>query len=196
MCGFFGVINFKNPLSEEDNIDIQNGIKAIKYRGPDDQTILGEKNFCFGFNRLSIIDLLADNQPYYTKDKSVVMMCNGEIYNYKELKKILLSLGHKFKTKTDVEVVLHGYVEWGESLWNKLNGIFAIALYDRRKNKFFLVRDHLGVKPLHYLNIGDKLYFGSDYTSFLNIHSYKNKMNNSALISYLSFRYVIGKQTF
>ena len=84
---FFGVINFKNPLSEDDNIDIQNGIKAIKYRGPDDQKILGEKNFCFGFNRLSIIDLLVDNQPYYTKDKSVVMMCNGEIYNYKELKK-------------------------------------------------------------------------------------------------------------
>lgn len=196
MCGFFGVINFKSPLSEEDNIDIQNGIKAIKYRGPDDQKILSEKNFCFGFNRLSIIDLLAENQPYYTKDKSVVMMCNGEIYNYKELKKTLLSLGHKFKTKTDVEVVLHGYVEWGESIWNKLNGIFAIALYDRTKNKFFLIRDHLGVKPLHYLNIGDKLYFGSDYTSFLNIHSYKNKMNNSALISYLSFRYVIGKQTF
>ena len=118
------------------------------------------------------------------------------ILNLIQLKKTLLSLGYKFKTKTDVEVVLHGYIEWGEALWNKLNGIFAIALYDRKKNKIFLVRDHLGVKPLHYLNIGNKLYFGSDYTSFLNIHSYKNKMNNSALISYLSFRYVVGKQTF
>lgn len=196
MCGFFGVINLKGQLSEKDCADVDQGIKAIEYRGPDDQKILTESNFCFGFNRLSIIDLNAENQPYHTNDKSVVMMCNGEIYNYKELKKNLLSLGYKFKTKTDVEVILHGYIEWGESLWNKLNGIFAIALYDRKKNKIFLVRDHLGVKPLHYLIVGDKLYFGSDYTAFLNIHGYKHALNNSALMSYLSFRYVVGKQTF
>jgi len=102
VCGFFGVINFKSQLSEKDCIDINKGIKAIEYRGPDDQKILTENNFCFGFNRLSIIDLNAENQPYYTDDKSVVMMCNGEIYNYQELKKTLLSLGYKFKTKTDV----------------------------------------------------------------------------------------------
>ena len=196
MCGFFGVINFKGQLSEKDCADINKGIKAIEYRGPDDQKILTENNFCFGFNRLSIIDLHAENQPYYTNDKSVVMMCNGEIYNYQELKKTLLSLGYKFKTKTDVEVILHGYIEWGDSLWNKLNGIFSIVIYDRKKNKIYLIRDHLGVKPLHYLIIGKKLYFGSDYTSFLKIHNYKHSLNNSALISYLSFRYVVGKQTF
>lgn len=196
MCGFFGVINFKSQLTTEDKIDIKKGIKAIEYRGPNDQKILSDENFCLGFNRLSIIDLNAENQPYHTNDKSVIMMCNGEIYNYKELKNILLSKGYRFKTKTDVEVILHGYLEWGETLWNKLNGIFSIFLLDRRKSKIFLIRDHLGVKPLHYFVKGEKIYFGSDYNSFLSIHDHKHSLNNFALISYLSFRNVIGKQTF
>ena len=196
MCGFFGVVNFKSKLTSEDNIDIKKGIKSIEYRGPDDQKILSDDNFCFGFNRLSIIDLNAENQPYHTNDKSVVMMCNGEIYNYQELKKTLISKGYKFKTKTDVEVILHGYIEWGDILWSKLNGIFSIVLLDRRINKIFLIRDHLGVKPLHYFVKGEKIYFGSDYNSFLSIHGHKHSLNNSALVSYLSFRNVIGKQTF
>jgi asparagine synthase (glutamine-hydrolysing) len=196
VCGFFGVVNFKSKLKSEDINDIKKGIKNTEYRGPDDQKILSENNFCFGFNRLSIIDIEAENQPYYTSDKSIVMMCNGEIYNYQELKKTLLFKGYKFKTKTDVEVILHGYIEWGEGLWNRLNGIFSIAILDRKKNKLFLVRDHLGVKPLHYFIKGEKIYFGSDYNSFLNIHNHNHSLNNSALSSYLSFRYVIGKHTF
>ena len=110
MCGFFGVVDFKKPLIPEDKIDIKKGTDIIKYRGPDDQKILSENNFCFGFNRLKIIDLYAENQPYYTNDKSVIMMCNGEIYNYLDLKKLLLSKGYKFKSNTDVEVILHGYL--------------------------------------------------------------------------------------
>jgi len=196
VCGFFGVVNFKNKLSPEDKIDIKKGIESTSYRGPDDQKILSGDNFCFGFNRLSIIDLKATNQPYHTDDKSVIMMCNGEIYNYQELKDILLSKGYKFKTKTDVEVILHGYIEWGDTLWNKLNGIFSIALLDKRIKKLFLIRDHVGVKPLHYFVKEEKIYFGSDYNSFLTIHNHNHKLNNSALISYLSFRNVIGKQTF
>ena len=196
MCGFFGVVNFKSQLTTEDKIDIKKGIKATEYRGPDDQKILSDENYCLGFNRLSIIDLNAENQPYHTNDKSVIMMCNGEIYNYQELKKTLLLKGYKFKTKTDVDVILHGYIEWGDSLWNKLNGIFSIVVLDKRKNKIFLIRDHLGVKPLHYFIKGEKIYFGSDYTSFLSIHDHKHSLNNSALISYLSFRNVVGKQTF
>ena len=196
MCGFFGVVNFKSPLIPEDKIDIKKGTDLIKYRGPDDQKILSENKFCFGFNRLKIIDLHAENQPYYTSDKSVIMMCNGEIYNYLDLKKLLLSKGYKFKSNTDVEVILHGYLEWGETLWNKLNGIFSIVILDRRINKLFLVRDHMGVKPLHYFIKGDKIYFGSDYNSFSQIHNHKRSLNLSALHSYLSFRNVIGKQTF
>ncbi len=196
MCGFFGVVSFNDKIIDDDIINIKKGTQAIQYRGPDDQNILIEDNFCFGFNRLSIIDLNAMNQPYHTNDKSVIMMCNGEIYNYKDLKDELLSKGYKFKTKTDVEVILHGYLEWGNSLWNKLNGIFSIVIYDKRIKKIFLVRDHLGVKPLHYFIKKNKIYFGSDYNSFLNINEYKQTLNNSALLSYLSFRNVIGKQTF
>ncbi len=196
MCGFFGVISFKRKLSTQDFVDIKNGTKEISYRGPDDQKILSDDDFCFGFNRLSIIDLKAENQPYYNNDKSVVMMCNGEIYNYKYLKNDLLSKGYKFKTNTDVEVILHGYIEWGNELWNKLNGIFSIVILDRRQKKIFLIRDHLGVKPLHYFINNGKIYFGSDYNSFLNISNYRHTINHSALGSYLSFRYVIGKQTF
>ena len=88
MCGFFGVVNFNTKLSTEDIIDIKNGTNRINYRGPDNQKFLSEDNFCFGFNRLSIIDLKADCQPYTAQNKSVIMMCNGEIYNYKYLRKI------------------------------------------------------------------------------------------------------------
>ena len=116
----FGVVSFKK-ISAEDVEDIKKGTEEIRYRGPDDQKILSDENFCFGFNRLSIIDLKAENQPYYTNDKSVVMMCNGEIYNYKYLKNLILK-GYKFKTNTDVEVILHGYIEWkrfmGEIKWH------------------------------------------------------------------------------
>jgi asparagine synthase (glutamine-hydrolysing) len=196
VCGFFGVISFKEKIIDKDIESIKKGTEAINYRGPDDQNILIDDCFCFGFNRLSIIDIDAKNQPYHSSDKSVIMMCNGEIYNYKDLKYELQYKGYKFKTKTDVEVILHGYLEWGNSLWNKLNGIFSIVIYDRRIKKIFLVRDHLGVKPLHYFIKKDKIYFGSDYNSFLNIAEYQQTLNNSALLSYLSFRNVVGKQTF
>ena len=113
MCGFFGVIDFKDKLTSDDKADVKKGIESTRYRGPDDQKILSDDNYCFGFNRLSIIDLNAENQPYHTNDKSIIMMCNGEIYNFQELKKTLITKGYKFKTKTDVEVILHGYIEWG-----------------------------------------------------------------------------------
>lgn len=196
MCGFFGVINFKNNLTHEDKLDIKKGIDSTRYRGPDDQNIFSSNNFCFGFNRLSIIDLEAENQPYHNEESSVVMMCNGEIYNYLELRKKLISKGYIFKTKTDVEVILHGYIEWGEAIWNKLNGIFSIVLLDKKLNKIFLIRDHFGVKPLHYFIKGEKIYFGSDYNSFLKIHNYNHQLNDSAILSYLSFRNVVGKETF
>ncbi len=196
MCGFFGVVSFKKKISNQDIEDIKKGTEEIRYRGPDDQKILSDENFCFGFNRLSIIDLKAENQPYYTNDKSVVMMCNGEIYNYKYLKKNLLFKGYKFKTNTDVEVILHGYVEWGNDLWEKLNGIFSIVIFDRKQKKILLIRDHLGVKPLHYFVNNEKIYIGSDYNSFFKIRNHRHSINNSALGSYLSFRYAIGEQTF
>tara|TARA_A100001234_G_C12633054_1_gene389073 strand:- start:378 stop:2285 length:1908 start_codon:yes stop_codon:yes gene_type:complete len=196
MCGFFGVIDFKSEINQKDFIDIKRGTRAIKYRGPDDENVIRGKNYCFGFRRLSIIDINADCQPYTVGNDDILMMCNGEIYNYLALKKDLISKGYIFKTKTDVEVILHGYAEWGEKLWTKLNGIFSIVIYDRNINKLFLVRDHMGVKPLHVLTFNNKLYFASDYNSFRHISNYRHILNESSLLSYLSFRYVIGEKTF
>jgi asparagine synthase (glutamine-hydrolysing) len=124
------------------------------------------------------------------------MVCNGEIYNYRELKDQLVKYGYNFKTKTDTEVILHGYEEWGTNLWNKLNGIFSIVIWDGKEKKLFLVRDHLGVKPLHYLFSGSRIYFGSDYNAFFAQTYQKPQMNKNAILSYLSFRYSIGEQTF
>ena len=196
MCGFFGVIDFNNNITSDDFCNIKEGTSAIKYRGPDDAKILRGKNYCFGFRRLSIIDISADSQPYCSIDGSIVMMCNGEIYNYLDLKKDLILRGYVFKTKTDVEVILHGYAEWGEKLWCKLNGIFSIVIYDKNINQLFLVRDHMGVKPLHVLAFNNKIYFASDYNSFVFITNYRHILNEQSILSYLSFRYSIGSQTF
>ena len=196
MCGFFGFVDFSGSITDQDHREVQKGSAIIDYRGPDDNKFTASKHICVGFRRLSILDIAAPSQPYLSEDKSILMMCNGEIYNYRELKNQLESAGHIFRTKTDSEVVLYGYKEWGESLWTKLNGIFAIVLWDEEKKNLYLVRDHLGVKPLHYMVVGDRVYFGSDYNSFLKQTKVKIEFNRDALLSYLSFRYVVGEQTF
>ena len=166
MCGFFGFIDFDGNISDKDKEEIKSGASKISYRGPDDSAFIKRKKICLGFQRLSIMDLSAHSQPYINEHDNIIMACNGEIYNYANLKNDLISKGYRFKTKTDTEVVLHGYQEWGDDLWHKLNGIFAIVIWDERDEKLFLVRDHMGVKPLHYLASGNRIYFGSDYNSF------------------------------
>jgi asparagine synthase (glutamine-hydrolysing) len=196
MCGFFGLVDFRSQITLQDQKEISERVVAIRHRGPDDSGSLVKDNICLYFNRLSIIDLAAPSQPYCNEDKSVFMVCNGEIYNYKELKEVLRAKGHVFVTQTDSEIIVHGYEEWGTALWTKLNGIFAIVIWDSLAKRIFLVRDHLGVKPLHYMLVKNGVYFGSDYSSFLGLSREKVELNNSAVLSYLSFRYVIGEQTF
>lgn len=176
--------------------EIEKGARAITYRGPDDSGSFADDYFCVSFRRLSVIDLSAPSQPYACENGKVVMVCNGEIYNYRELRDILLSKGHVFKTKTDSEVIVHGYEEWGTELWPKLNGIFAIVLWDGNLRSLYLVRDHLGVKPIHYISAGKRIYFASDYNAFRNQSRHKLELNPDAVLSYFSFRYVIGEQTF
>jgi len=196
MCGFFGVVDFSESLNAKDWDEITAGTTAISYRGPDDSAILKRPNICFGFRRLSIIDIQAPSQPFSSKDKRTTMMCNGEIYNFQELKSILVGKNYQFQTNTDTEVILHGYEEWGHGLWEKLNGIFAVVLWDEIKKELTLVRDQFGVKPLHYLEVGNKIYFSSDYNAFKFQSARKMEMNSNALLSYFSFRYVVGEQTF
>ena len=135
MCGICG-FNWKDKKLLNSMLD------TIKHRGPDDRGTFQNKNFSLGHNRLSIIDLSKKGKnPIYNKDKTKLIIYNGEIYNYKELKKDLQKKGHKFKTKTDTEVILLGYEEYKEKILEKLNGMFAFAIYDIEKNEIFIARD-------------------------------------------------------
>jgi len=196
VCGFFGFVDFSGSAGSADHEEVRKGAESIRYRGPDAFGASNDAYHSIGFCRLSIIDLSAPSQPYSNDQNTVTMVCNGEIYNYTALREELKHKGHVFHTKTDSEVVLRGYEEWGDSLWPRLTGIFAIALWDAAARKLYLVRDHLGVKPIHYMKAGNRIYFASDYNAFFHQSRVTVEPNPDAILSYVSFRYVIGAQTF
>ncbi len=195
MCGFFGIFDVSGNINEKDKIEITNGLNATKYRGPDDQGFFSDENLFVGFNRLSIIDLKARSQPHISENKNYVLVCNGEIYNYKEIKEQLKNK-YKFVSNVDTEILLPGFIEWGNQFWEKLNGMFSIVLYEKKNKKITLIRDHVGIKPLHYLIGKGRFYFSSDYNSFYHQTHKSLSFNPNSILSYLSFRYVIGENTF
>ena len=194
MCGFIGIFD-PHGVSNSEKEDVTIAMKETSYRGPDDNGIYQDKNCIIGFNRLSIVDLKAKSQPLVNENKNLILVCNGEIYNYKVLRKKLENK-YEFKTSMDTEVLLHGYEEWGDDIWTKATGMFSIVLYDKIKQKVKLVRDHAGIKPLHYLIRNKKIYFTNDLRSFFFIRSLKIKIREESILSYLSFRYVLGENTF
>lgn len=194
MCGFFGVFDI-NGIVEEDVAQIKKGIEATNYRGPDDRDFFRSEKFYVGFNRLSIVDLKAPSQPLISEDKNIVLVCNGEIYNFLDLKK-QLSKKYKFKTNMDTEVLLHGYSEWGDELWKKVRGMFSVAIFNKAENKLKLIRDHAGIKPLHYYCANDKIYFSNDVKCFILNKFINLNVRKESILSYLSFRYVLGENTF
>ena len=136
-------------ITKEQIINLMND--RIIHRGPDASGVFVSEYVALGQRRLSIIDLSDNgNQPLYNEDKSILVVFNGEIYNYLELKKILIENGHVFSTDTDTEVLVHGYEEWGYDLVKRLRGMFAFCIYDTNSNELFLARDHFGIKPLYY----------------------------------------------
>lgn len=162
MCGIAGFTNTKSIKPKE----ILSGMMAaISHRGPDSQGAFFDSQISLGINRLKIIDPQGGKQPVFNEDKSIVVIFNGEIYNYKNLRKHLTEKGHKFHSKSDTEVIVHLYEEYRESFLEKLNGMFAIALYDINKKKLILARDRFGVKPLYYFTDGNFLAFSSELKS-------------------------------
>ena len=160
MCGITGIISKdknKNKIIKDMN-------ERIIHRGPDAEGIFVEKDVALGQRRLSIIDIEGGNQPIYNEDKSILIMYNGEVYNYKELKKELTE--YTFQTNSDTEVILHGYEKWGHELPKKLRGMFAYAIYDKNKEEIFISRDQFGIKPLYYYQDEDTILFGSEIKSF------------------------------
>ncbi len=188
MCGING-FNFRDQ-----NL-IQAMVKKTSHRGPDDSGILLEENISLGHNRLSIIDLSpAGHQPMLSPDKNLAIVYNGEIYNFASIKKELEEKGCIFKSKTDTEVILLGFQEWGVKIFDKLNGIFALAIWDKKSQTLYLARDPFGVKPLYYFWQNNKLIFSSEIKSILE-HPIKRILNIRALNIYFRFLYIPEPET-
>lgn len=191
MCGICGIIR------KGDNKDIIKKMNdRIMHRGPDGEGYYIDGDIAFGHRRLSIIDLSTGDQPIYNEDNSVVTVYNGEIYNYVELRSELESLGHEFKTKSDTEVLVHGYEEWHTDLPKHLRGMFAFAIHDKKRNEIFLARDNFGIKPLYYAKMNDSFMFASEIKSFLDVPDFKKEFNEEILETYLEFSFVPTNETF
>ncbi|MED3561068.1 asparagine synthase (glutamine-hydrolyzing) [Bacillus xiapuensis] len=197
MCGFVG---FADTSTKVDKVTtVNNMMDTIIHRGPDSGGVFTDDRVAFGFRRLSIIDLSDEaSQPMYNEDNSVILIFNGEIYNFEEIRKDLVAKGHKFRSNTDSEVILHGYEEYGVDLLQKLRGMFAFSIWDQKKQTMFLARDFFGIKPLYYTqNTTDGSFiFGSEIKAFLKHPSFKKELNKDALKPYLTFQYSVLDETF
>ena len=192
MCGFCGFVTKKSDKEKK----VKNMMSKIIYRGPDSDGIYTDEDVALGFRRLSIIDLSEGAQPIYNEDKTKVILFNGEIYNYKSIREELEKNGHKFYTKTDTEVLLHGYEEYGVELLNKLRGMFAFVIWDTKAKELFIARDFFGIKPLYYADVNGDFVFGSEIKTILAYPEFKKELNMSALQNYLSFQYGVPNETF
>ena len=188
MCGICGIFGF------EDKKLIRRMTDVIKHRGPDDKGYYTNKDLMLGHRRLSIIDLKTGKQPIHNEDESVWVIYNGEIYNYKELRKSL-EKKHSFYTSSDTEVIVHLYEEFGDRFIEKLRGIFTLALFDCKKRKLYLARDRLGIKPLYYTILGKSLIFSSEIKSIIQCEKVKREVDYDSLFKYLTFRYVPDENT-
>ncbi len=194
MCGFAGYIHTEKEMNHAEII--KDMCDRIAHRGPDDADYYVDDGISLGFRRLSIIDLDGGRQPIYNEDKNLVLLFNGEIYNYQELREELINAGHKFYTNTDSETLVHGYEEWGTGLPKKLRGMYAFVIWNRKEKELFGCRDNFGIKPFYFAQMGNSFMFGSEIKSFLAHPDFKKELNERQLENYLSFQYSPGEETF
>lgn len=187
MCGIAGFVN-KNNLNQDKYIN--NIIESINHRGPDEFGVFNENGVCLLNTRLSIIDVAHGQQPFISDDKNIIVVQNGEIYNYIEVQNELKNLGTKFYTNSDTEVILRAYERFGVKCFEKFNGMFAIAIFDKIKNKLILARDRLGVKPLYFYQKNNELHFSSEIKSFLTYENFCKEIDNQSIHNYLKFNYI------
>ena len=191
MCGICGVLGINISNNRMNTM-----LSLLSHRGPDAQGIYDEDKAFFGHTRLSILDLSkAANQPMISQDGRYVIVFNGEIYNFLELRDQLASKGINFKTNSDTEVILYGFSVWGNDVFEKLNGIFAISIWDKLSKKTILARDRYGVKPLYYYNFEEKLVFASEIKAIHAGVEINNVINRQALVEFLKFGNPLGEQT-
>lgn len=194
MCGIAGVALLRNSSLELAG-RLQAMCESMVHRGPDEQGTDINDGVALGMRRLSIIDLSGGSQPIYNEDRTILCVFNGEIYNYRELRKELEKLGHIFSTNSDTEVIVHGYEEFGDDFPAKLNGMFAIALHDTKRRRLLLVRDQLGIKPLYFFHDNNSLVFGSEIKVLLASGLVPRELDVDGLSQFLAWEYVPGSQT-
>ncbi|MDE5884081.1 MAG: asparagine synthase (glutamine-hydrolyzing) [Oscillospiraceae bacterium] len=193
MCGFVG---FTNQIGNASQV-IENMMDAIRHRGPDAGGKYVDAEIALGHRRLSIIDVSEQgNQPLYSEDGNLVLVFNGEIYNFQEIRAELQQKGYQFRTQTDSEVLLYGYAEYGTQMLSKLRGMFAFVIWDKKHKRLFGARDFFGIKPLYYAQMGDTLLFGSEIKAFLQHPAFVKELNTAALEEYLTFQYSAMNETF
>lgn len=196
MCGFVGFVSKANNKK----YILKDMLDTIIHRGPDQTGEFINEDVALGFRRLSIIDVTHGAQPLFNEDKSIALVFNGEIYNYKDLREELIQRGHIFKTDTDSEVLVHSYEEYKEDMVQKLRGMFAFVIFDTKNKKLFGARDHFGIKPFYYTSFLGKdeksFLFGSEIKSFLKHPDFVKELNKDALKPYLTFQYSVLNETF
>ncbi|MBI3817889.1 MAG: asparagine synthase (glutamine-hydrolyzing) [Planctomycetes bacterium] len=188
MCGLCGIYKFNKADPDEDLVVRMRD--ALAHRGPDDAGIYKSPGVCFGFRRLSIIDVAGGHQPLFNEDGTVAVMLNGEIYNYRELRDRLLKRGHRLATKSDTEVIAHLYEEYGPDFVHELRGMFAIAVHDSKRRRMVLARDRLGIKPMYIRRTNDAIYFGSELKSILADATLRKEIDATSVLDFLTIRSV------
>lgn len=195
MCAICGIFNYKSKEKIDASI-LNSMLKAVRHRGPDGSDVLMLEDIGLGFNRLGFLDLEGGMQPIWNEDKTVVMVCNGEIFNFAELRSELCKKRHCFRTDTDVEVILHLYEEYGADFPNHLNGQFAIALYDSCQRLLILVRDQIGISPLFYTVTDGRIVFASEIKAILEYPGVEKKLNLKAVDQLMNFPGIVSPVTF
>ena len=195
MCGICGIYNLHDKRKIEEKV-VDNMLRAIRHRGPDGENKTVNDRVALGFNRLSFLDLTGGMQPFFNEDSTISMVCNGEIFNYQELRAELMEKGHTFRTKTDVEVCLHLYEEYGNDFAVKLNGQFAIAIYDAKNEQMLLIRDQIGICPLFYTVADGRVIFASEIKGILEYPGIERKLNLKAVDQLMNYPGVVSPNTF
>jgi len=195
MCGICGFINFERSDIESNKDVIRKMTEKLRHRGPDAEEIMVFDNIALGFTRLSIIGLDNGMQPIANEDESVLLMCNGEIFNYIELREQLRERGHHFRTSSDVEVILHLYEEQGMGFLNQLNGQFAFVIYDKRKQKMFCARDQFGIIPFYYTSFNHSFLFASEIKAMLQFPGFDRQVDLTGLDQIFTFAGLVSPRT-
>src|SRR5919106_1349837 len=195
MCGIYGEIALSRRPPKESGRYSEAALDIMEHRGPDDRGVWAGEGVVIGSRRLSIIDLAGGHQPIWNEDDTTCIVCNGELYNFLDLRPELEARGHTFRTKSDSEVILHAYEEWGAEALRRLNGMFAFAIWDQKARTLFVARDRIGEKPLYYFLDDRRLVFASEIKAILEDPSIPRELDPAGLGNYLAFGHSVAPRT-